>query len=193
MVVHMTLNGPGMPLTELAALLPALGVVLPAGATLQSGTASVMLTMDGPADKLVSRRLAGAQQHQADGLRPARKMASIEKLAGIKSSPNLDVQELSANLRVAPEGTDASDIKLIVPALGELQGGGTVSPENALDFKMRAMVQTGGFAAALRNEPIPFTVQGTAANPVFRPDVKAVVKDGIKGAAGGLLRGLIGK
>jgi len=193
MMVHMTLNGPAMPLTELAALLPALGVVLPAGATLQSGTASANLTMDGPTDKLVSGGSLAVNNARLAGFDLPAKMASIEKLAGIKSNPNLDVQELSANLRVAPEGTDATDIRLIVPALGELQGGGTVSPENALDFKMRAMVQTAGFAAALRNEPIPFTVQGTAANPVFRPDVKAVVKDEIKGAAGGLLRGLIGK
>ncbi len=193
MVVHMTLNGPGMPLTELAALLPALGVVLPAGATLQSGTASANLTMDGPTDKLVSGGSLAVSNARLGGFDLPSKMASIEKLAGIKGSPNLDVQELSTNLRVAPEGTDASDIKLIVPAIGELQGAGTVSPDNALDFKMRALVQTSGFAAGLRDQPIPFTVQGTCADPVFRPDVKAVVKDEIKGVAGGLLRGLIGK
>ena len=67
-----------------------------------------------------------------------------------------------------------------------------MSPENALDFKMRATVQASGLAAALRNEAIPFTVQGTCAEPVFRPDIKAVVKDEIKGIGGSILRGLTG-
>lgn len=57
---------------------------------------------------------------------------------------------------------------------------------------MSAKVQPSGLAAALRDEPIPFTVQGTCADPVFRPDMKAVVKEEVKGAAGGLIRGLLG-
>jgi hypothetical protein len=58
-----------------------------------------------------------------------------------------------------------------------------VSPSNALDFKMRATVRGAG---------IPFTVSGTAADPVIRPDVKAAVKQEVGKAAGGLLRGLLG-
>ena len=193
MVVHLKLNGPDMPLLELAAMLPALGVVLPAGATLQSGTASVMLSLDGPADKLVSDGSLAVANAKLAGFNFPQKMASIEKLAGIKSGPDAEVQELHVALHVAPEGTAASDIRLILPAIGELTGSGTVSPENALDFKMSASVQASGLAAALRNEPIPFTVQGTCAEPVFRPDVKAVVKDEVKGMAGGLLKGLLGR
>jgi hypothetical protein len=50
------------------------------------------------------------------------------------------------------------------------------------------------------NTPIPFTVQGTCADPIFRPDLKAVVKEkvksvegGLEKAAGGLIKGLLGK
>src|SRR5262249_440851 len=52
-VLHMTLAGSAMPVPELAAMLPALGVVLPAGSSLQGGTASLLLTMEGPADRLI--------------------------------------------------------------------------------------------------------------------------------------------
>ena len=45
----------------------------------------------------------------------------------------------------------------------------------------------------------PFTIAGTASEPVFRPDMKAVVMDQVKNldgsvgkAAGGLLKGLFG-
>ena len=192
MVLHLKLNGPGMPLEELAAMLPALGVVLPGGTTLQGGTASASLDMEGPADKLVSGGALSVNNTKLTGFDLPKRMASIEKLAGIKGGPDADIQEVSANLHVAPEGTTIQDIKLILPAIGELSGGGTVSPANALDFKMSAQVQTSGLAAVVRNTPIPFTVQGTCADPVFRPDVKAVVKEEVKGVAGGLLRGLIG-
>jgi hypothetical protein len=119
-------------------------------------------------------------------------MASIEKLAGIKGGPDAEVRELSASLQVSPEGANVQDIKLILPAMGELTGAGHVSPAQALDFKMTASVQTSGLAAVIRNTPIPFTVGGTAAEPVFRPDIKAVVKEEVKKTAGGLLKGLLG-
>jgi len=54
MVLSMKLAGPDMPLQELESLLPALGVVLPAGTSLQGGSASANLSMEGPADALVT-------------------------------------------------------------------------------------------------------------------------------------------
>ena len=47
--------------------------------------------------------------------------------------------------------------------------------------------------AVVRDKPIPFTVGGTCSQPVFRPDVKAVVKEEVKGVAGGLIHGLLGR
>jgi len=68
-----------------------------------------------------------------------------------------------------------------------------------LNFKMSAMVHTTGLLAVVGNKPIPFTVGGTCSEPVFRPDVGAVVKEEMKGiggdlgkAAGGLLNGILG-
>lgn len=192
MVVHLRLVGPNMQLTELASLLPAMAVELPAGATLQSGTANAQLAMDGPADKLVSVGSLSVTGAKLSGFDLPKRLLSLQKIVDIKSGPNAEIQELSANLRVAPEGTAATDIKLIVPAIGTLTGGGTVSPENALDFKMIATANASGLVAGLRNEPIPFTVQGTCADPAFHPDVKAVVKGEVKGLAGGLVKGLLG-
>jgi hypothetical protein len=90
----------------------------------------------------------------------------------------------------------ADEIKLILPAVGELAGAGTVSPEYALSFKMQAAVHTSGVAVILNKQPVPFTVEGTCSQPVFRPDLKAVVKEEVKSvgkAAGGLLKGLLGQ
>jgi AsmA protein len=192
MVLGMKLAGPEMPVQELEAMLPAMGVVLPAGASLQGGTASAILSMEGPANRLVTSGSLAVNNMRLTGFDLPTKMASIEKMAGIKGGPDTEIQTLSASVRVAPEGTNAQDIKLIVPAIGDLSGGGTVSADYALDFQMSALVHTSGVMALVRDKPIPFTVGGTCSQPVFRPDVKAVVKEEVKGVAVGLLHGLLG-
>jgi AsmA protein len=181
--LHMALNGDKMPVPELEAFLPALAVALPRGSTLKGGTASVKLAMEGVLAKLVTTGTVSLDNTRLAGFDLGKKMAVIEMLAGIKASPDTDIQTMAAGFRVTPEGTTADNIQLIVPSIGNLDGNGTVSPVNALDFKMRAMV---------RGAAIPFTVAGTAADPVIRPDVKAAVKQEAGKAAVGILRGLLG-
>ena len=129
-----------------------------------------------------------------------KKMNTIEKLSGMKGGPDMEIQTLGGNVRVAPDLTIVQDMKLILPMIGELTGAGTVSPSNDLDFKMSATVHTSGLMSVVGNTPIPFTVQGTCADPIFRPDLKAVVKEkvksvegGLEKAAGGLIKGLLGE
>ena len=101
---------------------------------------------------------------------------------------------------MAPEGVTADDLQLIVPAIGTLEGSGTSSPAHVLDFKMRATVHTSGLLAPVGGTPIPFTVQGPATDPVFRPDMKSLAKEELKrvvtpdnvGKAAGFVRGLLG-
>ena len=199
MVLHLKLAGPGMPVQELEGLLPALGVVLPAGTSLRGGTASANLATEGPADRLVTVGSVSINNTRLVGFDLSKKMSTIERLAGIKASPDTDIQVLSANVRAAPEGTSAQDMKLVVPAIGELTGAGTIGTANELNFKMSAIVHTSGLLAVIGNKPIPFTVAGTSSDPVFRPDIGAVVKEEMKGiggdfgkAAGGLLNGILG-
>ena len=53
-VLSMKLRGSNMPVQDLTALLPAFGVTLPKGSSLQGGTLNVDLNAEGPIDKLVS-------------------------------------------------------------------------------------------------------------------------------------------
>jgi AsmA protein len=199
-VLNMKLSGPDMPVQELEALLPALGVVLPARTSLQGGDASANLLMEGPADRLVASGSLAINNTRLIGFDLPKRMASIEKLAGIKGGPDTEIQTLSANVRSAPDGISAQEIRLVVPAMGDLSGGGTISPANMLDFKMSAIVHTSGLLAVIGNKPIPFTVEGPCSDPVFKPDIKAVAKEEVKSigndvgkAAGDLFRGLRGK
>ena len=199
MVLNLKFVGPDMPVQELEGLLPALGIVLPAGASLQGGSASANLSMEGPADHPVTAGSLALNNTRLVGFDLRKRMASIEKLAGINAGPNMEIQTLSANLRSAPDGTSAQDMKLVVPAIGELSGAGTVSPANELNFKMSAIVHTSGVLTLVGNKPIPFIVEGTSSAPVFKPDYGAVAKEEIKSvvgdvgkAAGGLLNSLLG-
>jgi AsmA protein len=203
MVLNLKLSGPGMPVQELEGLLPALGIVLPSGTSLRGGDARANLSIEGPADRLVTTGSVAINNTRLVGFDLSKKMSAIERLAGINASPDTEIQVLSTNLRSAPEGISAQDIKLVVPSLGELTGAGTISPSNELNFKMSAMVHTSGLLAVVGNKPIPFIVVGTSSSPTFKPDVGAVVKDMVQGrmkgiggdygkAAEGLLNGILG-
>ena len=199
MALDMSLSGPEMPIQELVSLLPALGVVLPDGATLQGGAASAHLTMKGPADHLVTTGSLALKNTRLAGFDFPQQLATAEKWAGIKASPDTEIQNASLNVRVSPEGSDAQDISLIVPAIGELSGFGNVTPANQLAFKMSAVIHTTGLLSIVGNKPIPFTVEGTCAKPVFHPDLKAVAKEEVKSleqdagkAAGSLIKGIFG-
>jgi AsmA protein len=131
MVLNLKLAGPEMPVQELASILPAVGVVLPAGTSLKGGNASAHLSMEGPADRLVTTGSVALNNTRLAGFDLTKKMASIQQFTGIKAGPDMEIQVLSTNLRSAPEGTSAQDMKLVVPAIGELSGAGTISPANA--------------------------------------------------------------
>lgn len=181
--LRMNLAGDAMPAPELAAILPALGIVLPAGSSLQSGTASVKLTSEGPVSRLVTSGTIGLENTTLAGFDLGGKMAVLQALAGIKGAPGTQIRTLSSSIRSSPDGTSADNLQLIVTSIGELAGAGTISPANALDFRMTAKVA---------GQSIPFVIEGTSADPVFRPDVKAVFKEKAKGIADSL-KGLFGR
>jgi len=203
--VHMNLSGSAMAVPQLAAMLPAFGVVLPAGSSFQGGTADVKLSFAGPVEALVIDGSLGLNNTHLTGFDLGSKMSTIEKLAGIKTGRDTEIQSFAATVHMTPNGSTVQDIRFVAPALGELSGGGTVSPSQALDFKMRATLHTGGTALAMLGATgdtgVPFLIEGTAANPVFRPDVKALASEKVQSlgknslgkAAGSLLGGMLGK
>jgi AsmA protein len=202
--VNMNLSGPDMPVPQLTAMLPAFGVVLPAGSSFQGGSASAKLSFAGPLEALAIDGTLGIGNTRLTGFDLGTKVSGIEKLAGIKTGPDTEIQTFAATIHMAPDGSTVQDIQFVAPALGELNGGGTVSPSQALNFKMRATLHTGGAALAMlgaKSTGVPFVIEGTASNPVFRPDVKGMVagrveslgKNDVGKAAGKLFGGVLGK
>jgi AsmA protein len=187
--IRTKLVGENMPVDELQAVLPAVGVVLPPGSQLKGGTLSLNVDSAGPVDKLVSTGDVKLNNSQLAGFNLASKMSAISALSGQKSGNDTNIQNLSSDVRIAPDGTRLEKISLIIPALGTVAGTGTVSPSGALNFNMTAnlsggavtgLTQIAGFGGKGTGS-IPFLIQGTTSNPVFMPDVKGMAGSQLKG------------
>jgi AsmA protein len=219
--VDMRVVGKDMPIGELEKFLPAVGVMLPAGSSLQGGTASADLAMNGPVDRMVTTGPVSVNNTKLVGFGLESKLAVAAKLTGSNSS-DTTIQTFSASVRSAPEGLRADNINLVIPALGTCTGDGTISPNNALNFKMVAKLNSGttagGAAGGLGGllsqvsggsgggaTTLPFAIQGTTANPLIVPDVAGMALGAIKAksqpnagtgqsdAVGGILGGIFGK
>jgi AsmA protein len=181
------LDGQAMPVDDLVAMLPALGVVLPTGSRLKGGTLSLQIDSVGPLDKLVSTGWVKMSNSSLSGFNLGSKLSAISALTGkqVGSGNDTQIQNLSSDVRYAPEGTRLDKIDLAIPSLGTVTGAGTVSPNNALDFKMVANL--GGAAGSLTklggigSGGIPISIGGTTSNPTFMPDMKGMATNQLKG------------
>ena len=221
--VRMKMTGQSMPVADLDDFLPAAGVTLPSGASLQSGNLDLNLSISGPVDKLVivgpvnlaNGKLAGFSLKQKLGA-----LSSFTGLGGGGGGSDTEIQKLSADLHQDPSGTQANNLVLVVPAIGTVTGTANVSANGQLNCKMVAQLSGSNPAGALttglstftgggknsQSGGIPFTISGTTSNPVFLPDVKGMAGSMAKGALGnagsagnagqaaqGALSGILGK
>lgn len=203
-VVHMKLAANNMPVNDVQGLLPAFGVVLPAGSSLQGGTASANLSIDGPLDKLVITGPINVANTKLSGYDLGSKMKGIAALAGLRTGSDTVIETLSSQLRVAPEGIKADALNLVVPSIGTVSGAGTIAANNALNFKMNAKLNQqsllGGVSTLASfgqsKGSVPFMIQGTTSNPIFVPDVAGTMGQTVAAPAqglGGVLGGFFGK
>ena len=186
--VRLKLTGEKMPAPDLEATLPAIGMILPSGASLTQGTLDVNLSISGPVDRLLISGPITLANATVAGFDLGGKLGALSSFSGAPKASagagNTVIQTLAATLRVAPEGIRIDALNLVAPAIGALTGSGTIAPNGNLDFKMLAKLM-GAAASGLSRvtsvgQPangIPFRVQGTSANPVFVPDVGRAVSD----------------
>jgi hypothetical protein len=157
----------------------------------------------------------GLNAAKLEGFDLGSKMAAVGALTGLKTGKDLEIEKLTTNVHMAPNGLRAENFSAILPALGTLAGGGTLDSKNNLDFKMAATL-TGGAIGAMGNAgngigsllgaatgggksssckggtTIPFLIQGTSSDPKFVPDIGGVAAGLLKsqlGCTGGTLLG----
>ncbi len=213
-VVDIKLTGNGMPAKELVAFLPALGIHVPRGASLQAGTLNTNLNLTGPTNAMVTTGQVGLYSAKLAGFDLGSKMRGIAALAGIKTGKDLTIEKLTSGLKMAPTGLQVNNFLAVVPPLGSLIGDGTIDAKNNLDFKMAAKLATpsaaGGVSspmavganllgalqgrgAGCKSPGIPFLVRGTTSDPNFAPDVGGLAANMLRSELGCVAGATAGK
>jgi AsmA protein len=180
----MKLIGQNMPASDLESVLPALGVTLPSGASLKQGTLNANLAVSGPVDKLVITGPVNLSNAKLTGFDLGSRMSALAAFAGTSKVSDTEIQALSSDFRVAPEGIRSDNLNVVVPSIGSMTGNGTISADHKLDFKMIAHP---GAQASLAKATggIPFRVEGTTSNPQIVPDIGGIVSGFAKGLKSG--------
>ena len=199
-LLNIKVDGQNMPAKDLESFLPALGINLPKGATIQGGTLNANLNLTGPTNKVVTTGNVGLFGGKLAGFDLGSKMSAISSLTGVQTGKDLQIEKLTTNLRMAPDGLRADHLIAVVPSLGNLVGGGTIDSKNNLDFKMAATLTnalgavgspvsstagmigklTGGGGDCKSGTTVPFMIQGTTSDPKFLPDVGGLAANMLK-------------
>jgi AsmA protein len=200
--LQMRMNGQAMPVADLEKALPAAGVTLPSGASLESGNLDLNLSITGPVDKLVIAGPVNLTNGKIAGYSMKSKLGALSSFTGLGGGgggSDTDIEKFSANLHQDPSGTQLNNLILVVQSIGTITGTANVSASGQLDCKMVAQLAGlnpvgavtsglsaftgGGKSSQGGGGGIPFRITGTTSNPVFVPDVA--------GAAGALAKGAV--
>ncbi len=208
--LNMKVNASNMPLNDLEGFLPAVGVVLPSGSKLQGGTLSANLTITGPADKPTIAGPVNIANTELAGFSLSQKLGALSAFTGLGkggSSSGTQIQQLSAQIKNDPSGTQFSSLNLVMPSIGSVTGQGTVSASGQLNMHMvanlagaaGALTTVGGLASGNLGGltslmggggnkggggGIPFSITGTTSSPQVVPDVAGMAGNLAKGGAG---------
>jgi AsmA protein len=211
--INVAIAGDRMPVADLAAFLPALGIQLPAGASLTTGTLTTRLNVVGATSKFVTTGNVALANARLSGFDLPARVQTISALTGLRLPKDLDIDSLTTNIGIAPQGVRFDHFNAVVRSLGELTGAGTIDAKNNLDFKMVATLPAGATGAVgaasgaldavlgilasrgdssaqpkgqSRGQRVPFVVKGTTSHPEFVPDVNGLVLQTLRQQVGQL-------
>jgi AsmA protein len=199
-VLDLGLSAPSLPIDQLVQLLPAFGVTLPSGSSLQGGSLSANLAVSGPATATTISGPIEIDNTKLVGFDLGSRIQGLSTLSGTGGGTN--IQTLKTSVNSTPQTTQFTNIYGNLPQLGTATGSGTVSPAGALNFQMVATLNSNNAVGAVANQAvntvsnfvggflhpkskpaatnsargIPLTITGTAKNPTIRANLKAMFK-----------------
>jgi AsmA protein len=184
--LNMRFNAPGIPVNDIVALLPSLGVALPKGASLQGGTMESALNISGPLARLVIDGPVKMLDTRLTGFNMGSQMAAIAALGGLNTGSDTHILHLNSAVKLTPEGIRLDNIDGAVQGIGTIAGSGTVSASKELDFHLVATPQQGSAVTSLipikgMSGGIPFMIKGTASSPQFVPDMGRTAQSAVQG------------
>jgi AsmA protein len=185
--INLKVNGNNVPIDEIVAFLPALGVRLPQGSQLKGGTLTTALTVSGSSANPVISGPVRLDNTQLAGFDLGSKLQTLSQLTGGRigsaTGSGTNIRSLSMNIREAGGGIQTDNIALDVAGVGTATGAGSVSPAGALNYNvvLKLTGLTGG--ASGNNAPAAGAAGGKAA---LLGGLMGMIPGGAGGAAGGL-------
>jgi AsmA protein len=157
-VLNIKVVGQDMPVQDLESFLPALGIILPKGAKLKSGSLNANLNLTGPTNEIVATGNVGLFSAKLTGLDLGSKTPMFSSLTGIPAGKDLEIEKFTTNLRMSPNSLQLNQLVIVVPSFGKLAGGGAIDSRNNLDFKMEASLTA---ASEADRSPVVIDLSGT--------------------------------
>ncbi len=184
------LAAPNLPINQVEALLPAAGVRLPSGSSLQGGTLTANLAITGPATAPTISGPVEVDNTRLAGFDLSSKIGGMKLASG--SQGGTQIQTVRANVNSSSQGTLIDNLYASVPQLGTATGAGTVSPQGALNFQVVAKINTtsgalagftsvgggvlGQAVSTAAANGIPVHITGTTTNPVIQADLSQLLQ-----------------
>jgi len=201
------LKAQSIPAEDIENLLAVLGYSLPSGSNLKGGTVEATLSLKGPLEKFVADGPVKLSSVTLAGFSLASKLSGALGQSGSQAGNDTLIKIAEGALRYAPQGIRAENLNVEIASVGTVTGAGTISPENALNFRLVAKLEGASPIAQLtqislfnKGGGIPFRVQGNASNPQVTADVPGLSKTPLnqlkvptQGQIGNMLGGLLKK
>ncbi len=134
--LNLQVSGQSVPIDEIEAFLPSVGVHLPSGSRLQGGTLTTSLSVTGSSGSPIINGPVRLENTNLAGFDLGSKLSTVAALTGAKTGSVTAIRSLSTNIRVANGDVRTDNLVLDVPALGTATGAGTVSAAGALNYQV---------------------------------------------------------
>jgi hypothetical protein len=182
-MVHLKFHATDVPAKGMEGLLSTLNISLPSGAAFQRGSLNADMTVDGALGHLVANGPVSFSDVNVSGFNLSKWVGALAKVSGITDIPYTEIQSMQSDVRIAPDGVALNNLKMVLPNFGTLDGAGTISPSDVLNFKMKAKLNvkkspigTLRTVASLGQQvkgdnDLSFRVLGTTSVPLFVPNV----------------------
>lgn len=185
--LNLKLAGQSLPIDDLQTLITAAAVRFPNGSVLKGGTLSMNLAVTGHAKSLVINGPVALDNVRLVGFDVSTAIHGIAALGGVKTGDTTNFQKLRLNVHVTDAGVVADNIEAAIEGMGELSGGGTVSPTDQLDFNLtvknaptKGIGKVGAglittFSGSSKGSGVPIHVGGTSEEPSITASLGSAV------------------
>jgi AsmA protein len=172
-MLDLRLAAPNLPIDQLERLLPVVGIHLPTGSSLQGGTLTANITFTGPATTATMAGPVEIDNTTLAGFDLGSKIQGLNSFGGNSSGTQIHV--LKANVNSSPQGARITDIYGDLPQLGSATGEGTIAESGAINFNLKAKLNSSNPVGAVTNHAL-LTITGTAASPSIKANIGAILK-----------------